>query len=44
MSLDQWDCKQEENARLKRAQGRGRKPHNRKGRENLALLKHAIDN
>lgn len=45
MSLDRWNCRQEENARLKKTtnQTRKRKVHKNR-RENLALLKRAIDN
>lgn len=45
MRLNQWDCRQEENARLEKTtnQTRKRKVHKNR-RENLALLKHAIDN
>lgn len=45
MRLDQWDRRQEENARLKKTTNSTRKRKVHKGtRENLALLKRAIDN
>lgn len=44
MSLDQWDCKQEENARLKKTNPTRKRKVHKNRREKLALLKRAIDN
>lgn len=44
MRLDQWGRRQEENARLENTQPTKKRKDHKRRRENLALLKRAIDN